>query len=307
MSVKATEQIMEDKASLESLSSPYPPRSQNMAVKEAAAAAAERSSHHFTSQEFTNLSMLRLKSKSSGLSSSSSLQSMSPQQRTYHPVEALIDFLDDRSSVTSSEPTNPTFRNKNKPLGNLEVLEELTLNLLSGENADPELLRILRGFGWTGSKFRYPDLHTLKAQENCLGALKNFYLRHHKFMMEQDDSLSIHALDKPNKRSAKLDLILPFCPEMLLNYLEEKKIHMLQQSSVKSFAFTGACMLADISGFSKFSGPMCAKGVGGLDGLREATNVFLAHFVKMVYEHNGDGKGTLYESLCVLAEEKHGR
>jgi hypothetical protein len=48
-------------------------------------------------------------------------------------------------------------------------------------------------------------------------------------------------------------------------------------------------MLADISGFTKFSGEMCSKGAGGLDDLREATNGFLGHCVKLVYEYKGDG------------------
>lgn len=64
----------------------------------------------------------------------------------------------------------------------------------------------------------------------------------------------------------------------------------LAAAEVRSITFTGACMLADISGFSKFSGAMCSKGVSGLDELREATNGFLGHIVKTVYEFNGDGK-----------------
>jgi hypothetical protein len=59
---------------------------------------------------------------------------------------------------------------------------------------------------------------------------------------------------------------------------------------VRSITFTGACMLADISGFSKFSGAMCSKGVSGLDDLREATNGFLGHIVKIVYDFHGDGE-----------------
>ena len=64
-------------------------------------------------------------------------------------------------------------------------------------------------------------------------------------------------------------------------------------TEVRSFTFTGACMLADISGFSKFSGEKCSKGVSGLDELREATNGFLGHIVQTVYEFNGDGKQQL--------------
>lgn len=41
---------------------------------------------------------------------------------------------------------------------------------------------------------------------------------------------------------------------------------------------------------------MCSKGVVGLDELRETTNGFLGHIVKMVYEHRGDGKPTFFSS-----------
>jgi hypothetical protein len=34
-------------------------------------------------------------------------------------------------------------------------------------------------------------------------------------------------------------------------------------AAVRAVTFKGACMLADISGFSKFSGAMCSKGVTG--------------------------------------------
>ncbi len=61
-------------------------------------------------------------------------------------------------------------------------------------------------------------------------------------------------------------------------------------SKVNSFSFNGACMLVDISGFSKFSAAMCSNGVSGLDDLREVTNGFLGHFVKIVYQYDGDGK-----------------
>lgn len=49
-------------------------------------------------------------------------------------------------------------------------------------------------------------------------------------------------------------------------------------------------MLVDISGFSKFSAAMCSNGVSGLDDLREVTNGFLGHFVKIVYQYDGDGE-----------------
>jgi hypothetical protein len=76
----------------------------------------------------------------------------------------------------------------------------------------------------------------------------------------------------------------------------------LAAAEVRSITFTGACMLADISGFSKFSGAMCLKGVSGLDELREATNGFLGHIVKTVYEFNGDGKSVCCALLCLWCD-----
>eukprot|EP00981_Chlorochromonas_danica_P015276 scaffold11522_cov239-Ochromonas_danica.AAC.3 len=62
-------------------------------------------------------------------------------------------------------------------------------------------------------------------------------------------------------------------------------------------------MLADISGFSKFSGAMCQKGVSGLDDLREATNVFLGALVKTVYEFQGDVVAFAGDALiCVFLD-----
>jgi hypothetical protein len=62
-------------------------------------------------------------------------------------------------------------------------------------------------------------------------------------------------------------------------------------------------MLADISGFSKFSGEMCLKGVSGLDELREATNGFLGHIVKIVYEFHGDGKFMVLFVLVTISDD----
>jgi hypothetical protein len=94
------------------------------------------------------------------------------------------------------------------------------------------------------------------------------------------------------------DQILSFCPNTLLDNLPEQPLNS-NSTNTHSFAFHGACMLADISGFSKFSATMCSKGVLGLDELREATSVFLARIVDIVYEFDGDGKQNerLYSSF----------
>lgn len=64
------------------------------------------------------------------------------------------------------------------------------------------------------------------------------------------------------------------------------------QSHLKatSTLFPGACVLADISGFTKLSCKYCLDGVDGLDRLHDTVSHFLGRFVQIVYAHRGDGK-----------------
>ena len=83
-----------------------------------------------------------------------------------------------------------------------------------------------------------------------------------------------------------------FCPNILIDHFiskgaEKRGVNALE---VSSSTFHAACMLVDISGFSKFSSSMCSKGVTGLDDLHKVTNDFLGHFVDVVYQYHGDGK-----------------
>jgi hypothetical protein len=48
-------------------------------------------------------------------------------------------------------------------------------------------------------------------------------------------------------------------------------------------------MLADICGFTKFSGDLCNEGVNGLDKLRRVTSSFLSKFIDTIYFYYGDG------------------
>ena len=78
--------------------------------------------------------------------------------------------------------------------------------------------------------------------------------------------------------------IASFCPDVLLKHLKENPL-----DSVSSSSFTAAVMLVDISGFSIFSGQLCAQGVNGLKLVHKATNDFLGYFVDVVYQYGGDG------------------
>lgn len=162
--------------------------------------------------------------------------------------------------------------------------EELTAEALKG-CADPDLHRILKEQGWTGTQFQLALEPPFIDAQSCLNALSNYYLKVNSQPVLNDIGSVV------NIESKNLDQILPFCPDVLATYLRKQPITSTS-AGPRRLTFQGACMLADISGFSKFSGAMCSKGVSGLDDLREATNGFLGYFVKQVYEYQGDGESS---------------
>eukprot|EP00598_Pedospumella_elongata_P013352 CAMPEP_0185010280 /NCGR_PEP_ID=MMETSP1098-20130426/94423_1 /TAXON_ID=89044 /ORGANISM="Spumella elongata, Strain CCAP 955/1" /LENGTH=2012 /DNA_ID=CAMNT_0027539123 /DNA_START=54 /DNA_END=6092 /DNA_ORIENTATION=- len=183
-------------------------------------------------------------------------------------VDNLIDFLAD--NVNKLDTRNEY----------LAEFEKMTCEVIM-KCADPDLHRIFKEQGWIGTQYQLSYDPPFIDAQSCLNALSNYYLK-------VNAAPAIHDISADsNIESQNLDQILPFCPDILVNYLKKQPI----TSSTKEprrLTFKGACMLADISGFSKFSGAMCSKGVSGLDDLREATNGFLGYFVKQVYEYEGD-------------------
>lgn len=216
---------------------------------------------------------LRVTKGPSGRSGISLASNSSGGENTSQSVESLINYL----------TTNADQILKDREV--LHKFEELSAEALAATH-DAELHRIVKSHGWTGSRFRNSDEVPLEGQ-SLLQALSNMYLRN-KVSSYTNRISNLFGLG--DEKGA--DQILSFCPDLLLTSLKESagKQPATSSSPARSFSFKGACMLADISGFSKFSGAMCLKGVSGLDDLREATNGFLGHIVKIVYEHHGDGK-----------------
>ena len=56
----------------------------------------------------------------------------------------------------------------------------------------------------------------------------------------------------------------------------------------RKLVFKGACVLADISGFTKLSASLCEAGLSGLDDLHNAASGFLGKYVQIVYSNKGD-------------------
>ena len=76
--------------------------------------------------------------------------------------------------------------------------------------------------------------------------------------------------------------IQSYCPDVLLDTF--KNLHQPIATQ-----FFGACILVDISGFTKLSNMFCERGTSGLDDLHMATNEFLGFFADTIYEFDGDG------------------
>jgi hypothetical protein len=98
------------------------------------------------------------------------------------------------------------------------------------------------------------------------------------------------------------NLALSFVPTILHGLVTQTLSNMVLASpdSPKTSSFTGACLLADISGFTKMSAMFCEKGLSGLDDLHKTTSGFLGQYVQVVYAHGGDGKRIINILLSVF-------
>lgn len=214
--------------------------------------------------------------RSANNSLSNSLKLNSPVDSCNNSTKGLVDAAIDSKDISVSGN-----QQGNSSVKNFEMLTAETLAV----STDPELLRILKSYGWAKDHYETnsKEEEYFQASE-LLQALQNLYLKQKNVLNDMYLQDIAHDLQQ-------FEELTSFCPDTLLVYLQ--KTPSLQSNDIPCFSFTGACMLADISGFSKFSGEMCQKGVRGLDDLREATNGFLGYFVEVVYEYKGDGKSMI--------------
>ena len=89
----------------------------------------------------------------------------------------------------------------------------------------------------------------------------------------------------PDKFDTTLKAISSFVPTILL-----KKLLSIEGAAMRPYSCTlrGACLLADISGFTRLSGVFCARGKDGLDGLQSATSGYMGALVNTIYSFGGD-------------------
>lgn len=89
-----------------------------------------------------------------------------------------------------------------------------------------------------------------------------------------------------------------FCPSILLSNFQH---HPTRSHCIHSKYIKAACLLADISGFSKLSGELCQRGAEGLDELHQATSGFLSEFMNIIYSFGGDGKNNISNEILTMS------
>jgi hypothetical protein len=160
-------------------------------------------------------------------------------------------------------------------------------------------LRVLGGMGSGASSsaaspvaiHKIPS-STSQGAPHPLKQSKSFFQR-----LNPQPSLPIDPMENPYL----LRLLSSYCPHSVLKLLGSKTI-----TEPISETITGACLLADICGFTKFSGDLCQEGVSGLDKLRITTSSFLTKFIEIIYFYYGDGQFSfLPPSSPILTHPSH--
>lgn len=82
-----------------------------------------------------------------------------------------------------------------------------------------------------------------------------------------------------------VNLVSSFCPSLVVELIGTKT-----NISLESKFLSGACLIADISGFVKLCGELSKCGADGFDDLQICTRTFIGDLVKIVYHYGGDGK-----------------
>lgn len=95
------------------------------------------------------------------------------------------------------------------------------------------------------------------------------------------------------------NILLSFCPDSLIKHLSDTVPSTDEVAPSRSWTQHGACMLVDISGFTRLSGELCSFGVAGLDELRHVTSSYLSELLHLVYSNGGDGEFQ-YIVICYI-------
>ena len=168
--------------------------------------------------------------------------------------------------------------------------EVLTTDLLQKIPDESVLHNILKEAGWGGMRYHYSNEIVVDVTF-LLHVLSSLYMS--KSQVEFSDDHSV---------------IKSFVPDNLVACYNRQQLKNLKASGPKDASivqFYGCAVLVDISGFTKLSAALCAKGTSGLDKLHEAITNYLGHCVDIVYEHGGDVISFAGDAIiCIFSTEK---
>ena len=142
----------------------------------------------------------------------------------------------------------------------------------------------LSEYGWNGSQFDLGKTVPSDFVVSFSQKLGNAYLRH----LSSTLSVNSRKTDTGVHRVEDEKLSISFCANMLYCFLRD----IPPDTPIKPTAvyFTGACLLADISGFTKLSGQLCQGGISGLDLLQVNMRDYIGKIIDIVYYYGGDGE-----------------
>jgi hypothetical protein len=193
----------------------------------------------------------------------------------------------------------------------LREFESLTQQILKSIEPDEDsaLRELIMQHGWNGLRFASSPSLPFDVQLFCqeLGTL---YFAAKNAAVLNADSIN-QELSNDNL------LVQSYVPNFVIKHIQatyngasrnaifnDEDPPYPQMASCSNF--NAACVLADISGFTKLSSAYCLKGSEGLDALHNVTDKFLGDLVKTVYKYGGDGEFKLCDvSICIYLYGEH--
>lgn len=135
-------------------------------------------------------------------------------------------------------------------------------------SSDTRLKEVLRNFGWTEQGFP----NGLDIEGLCVAVRRS---------QISTSFLRASILHNTDNTSC-------FVPEILMSHLTDLLDN--QEFGIRPFSrfIFGACLLVDISGFTKLSSQFCARGADGIDDLQKQINGYLGELAAIIYAFGGD-------------------
>ena len=202
----------------------------------------------------------------------SSFENMKLNQYEYD-ISLLYNFLSENGEEILLDPLL------------LKEFETISLEAMDRGQEVSALKEILIQHGWIGTQYSLSALD-IESLTQTLGNLYITRVIQSKIIAEEQADFDAN----PEVFLQEDSLVKSFTPNSLLHILSaDIHFELFSELKVKCVKVYGACVLADISGFTKMSARHCQDGSRGLDKLHQATNGFLGALVRTVYSYGGDG------------------